>query len=380
MSIAIRITLAAAIGVVLGWLCQWLLGYSWLSIGVAGVAAALINFPRAFASPTHVPVPAEQTTNTVSLEPLLAVSQHSQRQCDDASTTRQQLNVLLEDAIARLTKSFLLLEQMARQQRELALQLSHQNQAVNDEQEAVDFHQFIEETSQTLAVFVEATVDISHASVQLVDRVGNISKLMGAILRAVQDIDSIASQTNLLALNAAIEAARAGEAGRGFAVVADEVRALSNRSTGFSQEIRRVIGDIEKAVNEVETSISSLASRDMSFAITSKKKVQTMMQRLSSLDSADRQAADRLQQITSEVNQAIGQAVIGLQFQDLARQLLDRLQARVEQLSTTNQIVTKACQQRDLTLLQAVNVAEDDRHQHQPVPQRNLSSGDVDLF
>lgn len=378
MSIVIRITLGTITGLVLGLLCQWLLGYSWLSIGLASVAAALVNYPRAGHADTdraplerHVPV---------SLEPLLVVSQHAQRQCEDAGTTSQQLNVLLEDAIGRLTKSFLHLEQMARQQRELALQLSHQNQAVGDEQEAVDFHQFIEETSQTLAVFVEATVEISHASVQLVDRVGNISKLMGAILRAVQDIDSIASQTNLLALNAAIEAARAGEAGRGFAVVADEVRALSNRSTGFSQEIRRVIGDIEKAVNEVETSISSLASRDMSFAITSKKKVQTMMQRLSQLDSADRQAAEHLQQITTEVNQAIGQAVIGLQFQDLARQLINRLQSRVEQLASTNQVVTKACQQQNLALLQAVNVTDDASTQHQPVSQRNLNSGDIDLF
>ncbi|MFN4290871.1 MAG: methyl-accepting chemotaxis protein [Permianibacter sp.] len=378
MSIVIRITLGTVAGVVLGLLCQWLVGYSWLSIGLTGVAAAWVSYPRTTLVPAAPPPTGERAS--ITLDPLLAVSQHAQRQCEDANTTSQQLNVLLEDAIGRLTRSFLHLEQMARQQRELALQLSRQQQAASDEQEAVDFHQFIEETSQTLAVFVEATVEISHASVQLVDRVGNISKLMGAILRAVQDIDSIASQTNLLALNAAIEAARAGEAGRGFAVVADEVRALSNRSTGFSQEIRRVIGDIEKAVNEVETSISSLASRDMSFAITSKKRVQTMMQRLSQLDSADRQAAEHLQQITSEVNQAIGQAVIGLQFQDLARQLISRLQTRVEQLASTHQVVTRACQQQSLALLQAVNVADDASPQHQPVSQRNLSSGDIDLF
>ncbi|HEX4909988.1 MAG TPA: methyl-accepting chemotaxis protein [Permianibacter sp.] len=354
---------------------------SGLSIALAAVTAALVacqwSSPPAADPDTH---PAETESTAVNLAPLVAVTQQAAHQCDDANATSQQLNVLLEDAIKRLTQSFLHLEQMARQQHGLAMQLGHHQPLDAGATGHIDFHEFIAETSQTLAVFVEATVEISHASVQLVDRVGNISKLMEAILRAVQDIDSIASQTNLLALNAAIEAARAGDAGRGFAVVADEVRALSNRSTGFSQEIRRVIGDIGKAVEEVEASISSLASRDMSFAITSKQKVQTMMQRLGEVDTNDRKTAAQLQRITDEVNQAISQAVIGLQFQDLARQLIQSLQRQLQQMKTANETTEKACRDRNLDLLATLERVALPAASHNPVTQRSLSSGDVDLF
>lgn len=120
-----------------------------------------------------------------------------------------------------------------------------------------------------------------NLSVARVDEMGTRSNEIGKI---VETIDDIASQTNLLALNAAIEAARAGEAGKGFAVVADEVRKLAERSSQSTKEIGELVKRIQKTIQDAITAMNESSKEVESGVVQAERSGESLKMILSAAD------------------------------------------------------------------------------------------------
>ncbi len=312
-----------------------------------------------------------------------------------------QAQQLVRDATGTLSASFHGLNEQSGAQLRLVMDLIGafaDTSATQDGETGrrVGFSQFARETEGILDHFVENIVSVSKDSMSMVHRVDDMAEQMQKVVTLLGDIKTIADQTNLLALNAAIEAARAGEHGRGFAVVADEVRKLSQHSTAFSDQIREVVTKARENIDAARAVISQMASKDMSVAIKSKAHIEEMMKEVAKLN---REVGTNLEQasgIARNINESVGLAVRSLQFEDIVTQVmahandhLHHLQAIVRQaqgqlaaLEAQGPGDSPAVVRAGSELCRAIErcAAERQAAVHKPAHQQSIQAGSVELF
>ncbi|MGP1868544.1 methyl-accepting chemotaxis protein [Shewanella frigidimarina] len=187
-------------------------------------------------------------------------------------------------------------------------------------------------------VFVEG---VSGDSAQAQKAVNMVSQSSANISRILEVISSIAEQTNLLALNAAIEAARAGEQGRGFAVVADEVRTLASRTQTSTNEISTLIESLQKEVKNASSIIdkgaqgAQKAVEQTQLALQSLNAIVEQINQVSGQVTHIATAAEEQSAVTEEVNRNItgisDSAAELSQLADSAQQSSDSLADLVQQ-------------------------------------------------
>ncbi|MBB6287604.1 methyl-accepting chemotaxis protein [Pseudomonas sp. JAI120] len=175
---------------------------------------------------------------------LASTSEEMHAVTENANTDMQQQSHEVEMAATAVTEMSAAVEEVARNASAASEAATRSNSA------AVAGRARVDETVEAISLMVSSVGDASNEVQGLAVMATDISKVLD-VIRA------IAEQTNLLALNAAIEAARAGEAGRGFAVVADEVRALAHRTQTSTSEIEQMITSIQKGTGAAVSAMSN---------------------------------------------------------------------------------------------------------------------------
>ena len=167
------------------------------------------------------------------------------------------------------------------------------------------------EGKQVVGKVISAIGDLSTEVDQASDVIRDLENESERIGSVIDVIKGIAEQTNLLALNAAIEAARAGEQGRGFAVVADEVRTLAGRTQHSTQEIEEMInrlqGGAKRAVNAMVSGkqMTQVGVEQAAMAGEALKTINAAVERISSMNTQIASAAEEQSAVTEEINRSI---------------------------------------------------------------------------
>ena len=298
---------------------------------------------------------------------------------------------MLSDAIATLTSSFNGILTATQAQEAIAVGLVKDDA---DAESATSFDTFVQTTSDVMQKVVDNVVMNSKLGMELVELTDRISRRASDVESILGQIAGIAKQTNLLALNAAIEAARAGEAGRGFAVVADEVRDLSTRTSQLSQQISTVMKSMREGVSGAEEAIERLASTDMNFAVQSKDQVAQVLTSIEDINQQRGKAIVRLGEHAREMDGEVGRAITALQFQDMVSQLITHVDKRAEALDAfmgefdgLSEGIRRLVMSGDAAaLVQTAGqvrqhlAAIEERLSRSPVSQTEMSHGDIDLF
>ncbi|WP_018922931.1 methyl-accepting chemotaxis protein [Salsuginibacillus kocurii] len=212
--------------------------------------------------------------------------------------------------------------------------------ALNTSKNAKDGERVVAQTVDQMDTIKART----EATSQVVEQLGEKSSKIGEIVKLITDISE---QTNLLALNAAIEAARAGEHGKGFAVVADEVRKLAEQSGQSAEQINEMIQDIQ---NDIDVSVQSISDGRQAVE-TGKSYVDQAGQTFTEITGATQEVSEQVNEVSSLVQQVTANAETMVETAEETARM-------VEQSSGSTQHIAASAEEQNASMEEISSAAE----------------------
>ncbi len=190
--------------------------------------------------------------------------------------------------------------------------LGNINSSVESTQQATDImNSGSRKVVEDFDVLIRGTDESINKLKDIDEKMNTVKKAVDDVNNAAEEINDIASQTNLLSLNASIEAARAGEAGRGFAVVAGEISSLSDQSNTAAGTIKEIMLNLERQTMEAVKSVSELSVMMQKQGETSKKSQKSLNELISAIEDTERQVesvkagSDEVSAVCDKLNEII---------------------------------------------------------------------------
>ncbi|HEB60076.1 MAG TPA: hypothetical protein ENJ01_12695 [Gammaproteobacteria bacterium] len=378
-----------------GWVLPFVGPFPWSGYASPGLISLAALLWWRMARPAQVAVEApDQNAGTSGIstgeqvplhQELMALNARMECEASDILDPVGQIKSVLADAISGLSQGFNGLHSEVEAQRMLLVSMLNScGSEEGEDEDGPGINEFINETQEVLNFFVETVVSTSTESMRLVYKLNDMWKETRSIVDILGDIKEISNQTNLLALNAAIEAARAGEHGRGFAVVADEVRALSDKSSQFSDKIHEVILSTMKGLDEARGIINEVASRDTKIVMRARGRVEEMMETIQTIQRDNARKLDEAQEIAGRVNQEVARSIQSLQFEDILTQLSQHVENKALAMIATSDLIKRMLDagemNEELHLAMAEVESRLEGARHKAVVQNNLEVGEIDLF
>ncbi|MDX5373004.1 MAG: methyl-accepting chemotaxis protein [Pseudomonadaceae bacterium] len=238
-----------------------------------------------------------------------------------------QLTGLVGEVAAQAQRSEQAMERQRHETDQVATAINEMSAAAHEvarsAQGAAEAAQQTDTEGQAAKKVVDGSIERIHALVEDIRESGvsldNLQQDVQSIVSVLDVIRSIAEQTNLLALNAAIEAARAGEAGRGFAVVADEVRALASRTQQSTQEIQGMIDRLQGGTRDAVTAMrrssdaGEITSEQANQAGASLDAIARLIGTINAMNAQIASAAEEQTAVAEEINRSVHQIAVAVE-------------------------------------------------------------------